>query len=150
MDNKMRAQLLVQLTENEFHYQFGVMSHTLPLDTMSEIMWQTMQNLRSAGSPERFPDWHILDVKYPAFSSTGVRRASREVDFGSWWKSTSRDGFWRVSWVENTGELYSVHFDTGTVILLGVFRNSTKVHDIMSGWSTDQFPILEDFFGITF
>lgn len=82
---------------------------------------------------------------YSEFMRDPDRARSREVDFGVWWSdSIDSDGtrkgpFWRVSWLEATGELYAVSFGTKLVIL-GTFNTREEVEKAMEGWANHDSP----------
>lgn len=75
---------------------------------------------------------------FQAWKNAPERRRSPEVDFGVWW--TRRDGLaeptWRISWIEQTGELYAVRNDArlDAHIMIGVFRERIDVEDALQGW----------------
>jgi len=75
------------------------------------------------------------------------RRKSPEVDFGAWWGLLSRNetGKWRVSWIEDTGELYAVC--RGTVIVLGTYKRE-EVEERMRGWEEPRNQVLASFFNL--
>lgn len=69
------------------------------------------------------------------------RRLSGEVDFGVWW---ARPGVemprYRVSWVENTGELYSIaqtggRKTAGPVELLAHIEQRKALEELLDGWA---------------
>src|SRR5262245_39125573 len=83
------------------------------------------------------------------------RRHSTEQDFGVWWyDGLDRRVPWRVSWVEDTGDVYAVRLgpsrvvsgpaglailgghENGPVILLGVVSGEADVEHRLKGWAT--------------
>jgi hypothetical protein len=75
------------------------------------------------------------------------RRKSPEVDFGAWWGLLNRnDEKWRVSWIEDTGELYAAC--RGTVIVLGVYKTREEVEERMRGWEEQRNQVLASFFNL--
>lgn len=87
---------------------------------------------------------------YDRFINEKIRKESLEVDFGVWWGLTERSSFndkWRVSWIENTGELYACCERKNIAIVLGIFKTRKEVEERMKGWS-DEKQVLKDFFNI--
>ena len=84
---------------------------------------------------------------YRAWADDPRRKASKEVDFGVHWTLDGHWPTWRVSWIEETGELYARELDGGDrYILLGVFPKREEVETFMEGWAEGP-HILEAWFG---
>ncbi|MFQ5858409.1 MAG: hypothetical protein ACE5LU_22640 [Anaerolineae bacterium] len=87
---------------------------------------------------------------YEEWINDPARRRSPELDFGVWWKVHGRDfPRWRVSWIDDTGELYARELGTDRFIILGIYETEEKVERRMDGWASGQFggKDLADFFG---
>ena len=54
------------------------------------------------------------------YSENEARRRSGEADYGVWWHDGVGAEFWRVSYVQATGEVYAVHQQHGRVEVLGI------------------------------
>ena len=55
------------------------------------------------------------------YNGNEARRRSAEADYGCWWNDGVRSEFWRVSYVQATGEVYAVKMrGGGEVQVLGV------------------------------
>lgn len=72
-----------------------------------------------------------------AFCRDDPRRASsNEIDFGVLWNAGL--GFpsnWRVSWVATTGEVYALHLDRSSeLILLAERLRREVIEQAMAGW----------------
>lgn len=80
--------------------------------------------------------------EYYTDGELGERRVrSREVDYGVWWREGSGHGpWWRVSWVDATGELYAIcggPRDTeyyGQVELLASGLSEPGIEEKLKGW----------------
>ena len=90
------------------------------------------------------------------YAENSDRRYSGEIDYGCMWKdsySTNPNQFYRVSYVENTGEIYAVELSyagdqsNGFVAILGVIpaderkcgKYSQTLDEILDGWAdSDQ------------
>lgn len=75
---------------------------------------------------------------YSLWIADAHRKRSSEVDFGVWWRVPGSRATWRVSWIENTGELYAREQqtpDSDIFILLGVFPTRDDVEAAMEGWT---------------
>lgn len=89
----------------------------------------------------------MMDItrNYKEFILEPTREKSPEVDFGAWWsdriglKGERLGPFWRVSWIEATGELYAVSMGTKLVIL-GTFHTREAVDQAMEGWANYELP----------
>ena len=54
------------------------------------------------------------------YAANEARRRSPEADYGVWWHDGVRCQFWRVSYVQATGEVYARRHQHGQVEVLGV------------------------------
>ena len=54
------------------------------------------------------------------YSENEARRRSPESDYGVWWRDADCREFWRVSYVQATGEVYALNQWTGHLQVLGV------------------------------
>jgi hypothetical protein len=61
------------------------------------------------------------------------RTASKKIEFGDWWRLNTT--YWRVSWLEATGELYAVEQRpvTDRFVMLSVL-DKKQVTDLMRKW----------------
>ena len=94
---------------------------------------------QESGSSRRLPSFPSLQAYYDA---DPVRRHSGEADYGVHWRLTGWPAFFRVSYVQATGEVYGVH-DRGEVLLLGVVPPDTletgqiyyrTLDQLLEGW----------------
>jgi hypothetical protein len=72
------------------------------------------------------------------------RSASGEVDFGCWWTLRGNEREfprWRVSWIENTGELYACQMTKDKLIVLGVIPERQEVERVLEGCSDSESEI---------
>ena len=108
---------------------------------------------------------------YQAWIDNPIRKRSGEVDFGVWWKlypddqpaiplvfvqgcetvtmySASHAGHWRVSWIDDTGELYAKHLshNSDLFIILGRYLTREAVERRMEGWAEGGPKALTVFF----
>ena len=108
---------------------------------------------------------------YQKWISEPKRKRSGELDFGCWWTlypddppasplvfvqgceqvtmfSASDAGRWRVSWIDDTGELYAKHLAHGSdaMIVLGHYPTSEAVEERMEGWAEGGPKALTVFF----
>lgn len=74
----------------------------------------------------------IFSIYEKWLMGSDVRLKSNERDFGVWWKLEGDPIPYRVSWVEDTGELYAVN--KNQVIVLKVISECQRVYDVMTGW----------------
>ena len=78
-----------------------------------------------------------VDAFYDAVPDR-ARRRSPELDFGVWWTEPweNRPNC-RVSWVENTSELYIVRFDgrVQPVRVIATIQGRAAVEHVMHGWA---------------
>lgn len=91
-----------------------------------------------------------IHTGYEEWISQEARRRSGELDFGAWWKVEGQEHpRWRVSWIDDTGELYARERGTDRYIILGVYETEEEAERRMDGWASGQFggKDLTDFFG---
>lgn len=82
----------------------------------------------------------ILHADLEAFYATDERRRhSPEVDYGVWWTLPGqRWPYWRVSWVEATGEVYAVAqlpSGDGTTVAHAGFATQEAAETALQGWA---------------
>jgi hypothetical protein len=89
--------------------------------------------------------------RYDEWSGLPCRRRSPEVDFGVWWRVPGSLYTWRVSWVQNTGELYARELapDGDRFVLLGAFLTREAVEARMAGWAESNGNLEQFFPGLT-
>lgn len=81
---------------------------------------------------------------YKKFIENRRRHGSKEVDFGFNWKlrTGQRYPLWRLSWIENTGELYAVNMkNLDDFIVIGKFNSLEDVENFLSGWTDAMFKM---------
>lgn len=85
-------------------------------------------------APDSFRIWH----------EAPERLASRELDFGCRWMELTPSGTvldaprWRVSWIEQTGELYGRQLsEYPRWHVLGVYRTRGEVEELLRGWARE-------------
>jgi hypothetical protein len=62
-----------------------------------------------------------------------TRRAkSSELNFGAWWEMEGTQ--WRVSWIEDTGELYAAELASDRYLVLGHFATKRDISRMMHNW----------------
>ncbi len=85
---------------------------------------------------------------YPTWSARPARQRSGEVDFGVWWRLAGARTTWRVSWIEDTGELYAVELlnkgDGPRYVRLGRYPTRAAVEAAMQGWTEPTCPFFHD------
>ena len=76
------------------------------------------------------------------YSENEDRRRSPEADYGVWWHDGVGAEFWRVSYVQATGEVYALNNWTGQLQVLGVIPPDADggsyyrtLDRILEGWS---------------
>ena len=75
------------------------------------------------------------------YSENEARRRSGEADYGVWWHDGVRAEFWRVSYVQATGEVYAVNHHHGWVEVLGIVEPDPEgsyyqtLDRLLEGWS---------------
>lgn len=65
-----------------------------------------------------------------------ARRKSRELDFGVWWRDHNLSPH-RVTWVELTGEVYSVNLYEETVEVIGSVKTEAEIEERLKGWAEE-------------
>ena len=88
---------------------------------------------------------------YDEWSGLPCRERSPEVDFGVWWRVPGSPYTWRVSWIQDTGELYARELvpDSDRFILLGAFPTREAVEARMAGWAESNGNLEQFFPGLT-
>ncbi len=69
---------------------------------------------------------------YHAWMDQARRTGSRQVPFGEYWRM--HDARWRVSWIEDTGELYAADVRSDRFFVLGHFATRREVTRKMQRW----------------
>ena len=79
------------------------------------------------------------------YNENMARLRSGEADYGAWWHDGVGAEFWRVSYIQATGEVYAVRHQDGPVEVLGVVPPDhletdrgpyyRKLDRILDGWS---------------
>lgn len=79
----------------------------------------------------RIQEGYTLWIAHPR------RKRSPELDFGVWWRVPSSRAYWRVSWIEATGELYARELALGSdrFLVLGIFPTEGQAEAAMEGWA---------------
>ncbi|MDY7079318.1 MAG: hypothetical protein SXV54_20585 [Chloroflexota bacterium] len=115
-------------------FEQGGRSHAGPLGDFEEANWTALR-LEAVESG-------VYEVTggYDEWSGLPCRERSTEVDFGVWWRVPGSPYTWRVSWIQNTGELYARELapDGNRFILLGAFLTREAVEARMTGWAEDK------------
>lgn len=60
------------------------------------------------------------------------RTPSKKVEFGTWWRLGAM--YWRVSWIEATGELYAVEAKPSDRFVVLSSMGKKQVNDLMRKW----------------
>jgi hypothetical protein len=93
---------------------------------------------------EEKSDMLTIQKDYKQWIGIPKRARSGEVDYGVWWTlAGSEREFprWRVSWIENTGELYACQTAKDKLIVLGVILERQAVGQVLEGWSNSESEI---------
>jgi len=69
---------------------------------------------------------------YAAWMGLMERTPSKKVEFGTWWRLGAR--YWRVSWIEATGELYAVEAKPSDRFVVLSSMGKKQVNDLMRKW----------------
>ena len=77
------------------------------------------------------------------YSENEARLRSGEADYGVWWHDGVGSEFWRVSYVQATGEVYAARHQDGPVEVLGIVPPDTDnggryyrtLDQLLEGWS---------------
>jgi hypothetical protein len=88
---------------------------------------------------------------YDEWAGLPCRERSTEVDFGVWWRVPASPYTWRVSWIQDTGELYARELapDSDRFVLLGAFLTREAVETRMAGWAESNGNLERFFPGLT-
>lgn len=90
-------------------------------------------------APGTYPEGAWASIE--DFVSADARRlASREIDFGLYWRRTVSETTFRASWIEDTGELYVIQSGPpdaggGHVEVLAITDRAT-LEGTLEGWAT--------------
>lgn len=78
--------------------------------------------------------WNDIEEFYDADPR---RRTSGELDFGCMWVEIDRPRWpqYRVSWVDDTGEVYAVRLNHGRIELLGKVEGREQAEQALRGWA---------------
>lgn len=86
-------------------------------------------------------------LTYEEFMTDPIRERSPELDFGVLWRRLEQTWpTYRISWIQNTGELYAVQNtdlpdSSRTCVVLGVFKTKDDVEKAMKGWTEPGFTV---------
>jgi len=70
---------------------------------------------------------------YAEWMQTLDRTTSKKIEFGDWWRLNTT--YWRVTWLEATGELYAVERRPATDrFVLLTLLDKKQVTDLMRKW----------------
>ena len=78
-----------------------------------------------------------INTGYKTWIAEQQRTRSPELDFGVWWRLINEWPHWRVSWIEDTGELYAVELihQPDRYIVIAHFKTEEEVEAAMRGWA---------------
>lgn len=79
-------------------------------------------------------DIKIRHTTKSEFYKDQLREKSRELDFGVWWRDGANYPTYRVSWIENTGEIYAIDPDD-KIEILGIIPNEKRTEEVLIGWA---------------
>lgn len=65
------------------------------------------------------------------------RKKSRELDFGVWWRNQWNYPNFRVTWVENTGEVISVSMANEDISIIGHADSEEEIEEKLKGWAEE-------------
>ncbi len=78
---------------------------------------------------------------------SGKRAASKEIEFGQWWRFGR--SYWRVSWIQETNELYAVERGESDRFVLLTELDRNAVNELMKKWfDGDNLEALLHRFGV--
>lgn len=63
------------------------------------------------------------------------RASSRELDYGVWWRSSKDTCTYRISFVDATGEFYSLNYRTNEVRVIGHADSEEHAERLLEGWA---------------
>lgn len=69
---------------------------------------------------------------YAAWMLEKDRAVSKKIEFGTWWRLKTM--YWRVSWIETTGELYAVERPPSDRFVLLAHLGKKEVNELMRKW----------------
>lgn len=77
----------------------------------------------------------------------GKRAGSKKLEFGTWWRFGP--SYWRVSWIEETKELYAAERGKSDRFVLLMELDRKAVNDLMKTWfDGDNLEALLHRFGV--
>lgn len=80
---------------------------------------------------------------YKKWIAEPKRAKSREFDFGDQWcLTTPQPPWWKVSYIEATGELYARELGTDRYVVLEHFDSLAEVEARMKGWENEPYRFL--------
>jgi hypothetical protein len=85
----------------------------------------------SMGSPASLTNFESVDVFYEARGG----RLSGELDFGVWWRKVRGNAPFRISFIEDTGDIYAVNLWSHEVTLLAAGRSRAKLEKSLDEWA---------------
>lgn len=62
------------------------------------------------------------------------RKVSRECDYGVWWRDSQPYITQRVTWVAETGEIYSRKGNKDEYLIMGVIKDEVRLEEALKGW----------------
>jgi hypothetical protein len=69
---------------------------------------------------------------YAQWAQEAARAASKTIEFGNWWRLDVT--YWRVSWIEDTGELYAVERKPSDRYVVLACLDKKQVTEFMKKW----------------
>ena len=69
---------------------------------------------------------------YTTWALDPERAASKKIEFGTWWRLNAT--YWRVTWLETTGELYAAERKPSDRYVVLVCLGKKQVNDLMHKW----------------
>jgi len=80
-----------------------------------------------------------MKIPYTEFYKDEKRQHSRELDFGAQWRDGVIWPTYRVTWIENTGEVYAIPLTNDNqkekVEILAVVESEEKIEEYLKGWA---------------
>jgi hypothetical protein len=74
----------------------------------------------------------VISPGYKAWMGETARAASKELQFGTWWRLDAT--YWRVAWLEATGELYAVERGTNDHFVVIRCLEKKEISALMRNW----------------
>ncbi|HZQ10374.1 MAG TPA: hypothetical protein VFD70_27595 [Anaerolineae bacterium] len=69
---------------------------------------------------------------YTTWIHQSARAASKQIVFGTWWRLDAT--YWRVSWIEATGELYAVELSPSDQFVVLDHLAKKEFNELMRRW----------------